>query len=290
MNQEGHIPIFIRIYNPAKSLFKAPANEKAECNVYYCSKSEICPLLKKDQCINNKILSPRCVYGYKRTEVGLTRKARKFSRWIEDRKKEYASIADRNVNGSPPDRMVEIGEYVYFPYSFASMNKNVPFLSHSEFLIPGSPFILKSNFTIDNIEKIVNFRPHALMGGEITDYRLKIVPKIIEDLSEIYPDLYKQLIEKRPALAIKEKNYVGRKALLSTMPFPIKININDCEWNWDGKQLTTNSAKHLLFHRIEDENGRNSIENITITVTPKEKTVIKIENNSQVCDKTEFID
>jgi hypothetical protein len=289
MDRSQGTPIHARVWSPLeRHLFKFSSKEKAECRVFYCEIPDRCPLLKMGQCIHNLIWGPRCPHGYTSLDEGPTKRARGCSSWVAKRREEFKDVLDK-ASGTPSDKMVEIGEYIYLPYAHADLNKDVPFLRHNLYLMSGQPFVKKELFTIDVVLSIISFRPHAMMGGEITDYRLKIIPKFIVDLQEVFPRLYDQLIDKKPELAIKEKNYVGRKALLITV-LPGEVKMGEDSWTWDGKHLETTNSKKLLFSNIEDRNGRGAMESISIKVVPTKDAVTKIHNNAQVSKETQFVD
>lgn len=289
MDRSQRPPIHARVWSPLeRHLFKFSSKEKAECRVYYCEIPDQCPLLKMGQCIHSIVWGPRCPHGHVSLEEGPTKRARGCSSWVAKRKEQFKGVLDK-VSGTPSEKMVEIGEYIYLPYAHADLNKNVPFLQHNLYLMSGQPFVKKELFTIDVVISIITFCPFALMGGEITDYRKKIVPKFIMDLQEVFPKLYAQLIDKRPDLEIKEKNFVGRMALLSTV-LPSQVDMDGKPWNWDGKMLTTHDQSRLLFAGIYNRNRNSAMESISIEIVPTKEAVTKILNNSQVTDQTQFVD
>ena len=290
MNKNTAKPIHARIWSPFdKHLFKARANEPAECKISYCEIPEQCSLLKLGQCINNTIMGPKCPYGHVKREIGPTKRAKGCSSWIIKQKEQFKDVLDK-LGNYPSSKIVEVGEYIYLPYPHADMNKEVPFLSHNLILVSGQPFVKKELFTIDVIISIISFRPYAMMGGEIRDYQKEIVPKFIIDLQEVFPKLYYELIKIRPDLAIKEKNFVGRKALLATVFSPSDVDMGGDIWKWNGEYLETTDKKKLLFSNIEDRNGCNAMESVSIKVVPTKDAVTKIINNNQVSSETQFVD
>jgi len=289
MSELPHKPIHAWVWSPYdRHLFKPKASDPAECTVFYCQIPESCPLLKEGQCIHKQIFGSRCPYGYVRKEAGPTKRSKKCFEWIKQKKELHAAILGK-IKGSPPYRMVEIGEYVYLPYSHADLNKDVPFLRHNLYLTVGSPYVKREAFTIEVIKSMVSFRPQALMGGEIRDYQTKIVPKFVDDLRECYPQLYYQLVDALPQYALKERNFVGRKALLFTV-LPSNVDMGGDVWKWDGASLELNDPKKLLFSHIENRNGSNAIKSISIKVVPNEDAVTKILRNDQVSNETRFVD
>ena len=283
-------PIHARMWSPFdKHLFKARANDPAECKVLYCEIPEQCSLLKLGQCINDTIMGPKCPYGYVKMEIGPTKRAKGCSPWIVKQKEQYKDVLNK-VGNYPSSKIVEVGEYIYLPYPHADMNKEVPFLNHNLILISGQPFVKKELFTIDVILSIISFCPYAMMGGEITDYQLKIIPKFIVDLQEVFPKLYYELIKIRPDLEIKEKNFVGRKALLATVFSPSDVDMGGDIWKWNGEYLESTSKKNLPFTNIENRNGGGAIESVSIKIVPTKDAVAKIISNEQVSSETQFVD
>jgi hypothetical protein len=287
-----HVPINVHVWSPLeKSVFKRPAKDPATCEVFYCEKADTCPLLKQGQCINKSFMGPKCPHGYVSKEAGPTKLSKKCSTWVREKRAEYAHVKNR-VNGSPPDKMVEIGDWIYLPYSFMDMNKNVPIAGHSSLFISGRPFMQKSAFTLEVIKSIVDFHPQALMGGEIKDYQEKSVPKFLAHLQEIYPDLYKQLLEANPHYVerykLTAKSYVGRLALLKTTK-PHTVVTGKHTFQWDGTRLTS-LVFDPLWIDVQDHNQCKAIEKIDVTIVPKDSAVIRIASNDQVSPTTVFVD
>ena len=49
--------------------------------------------------------------------------------------------------------------------------------------------LLKRNFTSEFIVELINYRPRAMMGGEITSYQREEVPKFCSQLKRYMPDM-----------------------------------------------------------------------------------------------------
>jgi hypothetical protein len=289
----GFVLIGFGIYDPASPniLFKSKSTDRASCDSYYCEKIESCPLLKKKQCINLLFFGPKCPHGYKQREEGPTKRSRNCKTWIQS-KIELTKNCQYAVNNRPPDKVVEVGDWIYLPYSHIDMNKNIPVLAHSGFMVSGSPFIKKEQFTVETVKSIVDFKPQAAFGGEIKEYQQKTVPTFLTHLKEVFPQLYdllsKECVQKYLPNGIA--NYVGRKALLFTTAPWDNISIDkNYAFKWDGQKL--HSVKYAtLWLDIVDENNKRSIDDISVVITPNKNTIIKIEDNQQVTEQTIFID
>lgn len=288
----NHKPIHASIWSPLdKSLFKHSSKDPATCTVYYCEKAENCELLKKEQCIHASFLGPRCPHGYVSNETGPTKYSRSCSDWVKKKREDFKDVIGK-VRNSPSRKMVEVGDWIYLPYSHLDMNKKLPIISHSHLFISGSPFIKKSDFTLEVIKQIIDFRPYALMGGQITNYQKVEIPKFLLHLSEIYPSLYKQVLAANPEYVerytLTVKNYVGRKALLKTTN-PFNIEIGKHKFQWNGETLVS-----ILFDPqwidVVDENNCKAINKIDVRIVPSDKATIKVISNEQVNPNTVFVE
>jgi len=176
-----------------------------------------------------------------------------------------------------------VGEQVALPYSFMDMNERLPFAQHSYAFVTGKPFLKSEDFTEDAIHSICIFRPMAMMGGEITDYQKKSVPKFVYDLKTSYPEIYSKAVAKYQYIAeiAAAYSFIGRKALIKTMPPGMLTIERHGTWEWDGERLISNDYKGSFFP-FDGE--------ITTFVTPSDKAVFVITDNSQVSETTEFVD
>jgi len=286
---EQYIPIHAFIWNPKTSFFKSAANDTAYCEVYYCSIPSTCPLLKAGQCINDVIFGSKCPFGHKTKENGPTKRSKKCSEWVRDKKEKFGQY--KQVKGNPSKKMIVIGDYVYLPYSFIDMNTGVPFLKHSHFFSSGQPFISIGSF-VQSIKKIVDFKPQAMIGGEITEYQKTSVPQFLVHLQEVFPDYYKQLITDNPEYVarynLSTKDYVGRKAILRTIN-PCEVAIDKNVFTWDGVKLVS-KVFDTLWINVKDTNDYRAIEKIDVVIVPTDKAITVITNNSQVNQNTIFVD
>lgn len=291
-NMNNKTIISVVIWSPQdKQLFFTPTlQDKGKCTIYYCEKADTCELLKRGQCINNSVFSCRCPYGSVNTEYGFNKKSKQCHPWIEQMKKEYGQY--NRIKGSPPDKLAVVGEFVYIPYAHMTMNTALPIEQHSSLFLSGTSFIRIEQFTIETIKSIVDFRPYALMGGEITQYQLETIPKFLVHLMEEFYFLYKEFITKYPEYITKyklvDRSYIGRTALLKTTN-PYNISIGKDKFSWNGTCLTS-IEYNTLWIDVKNSNGSKAIKEISVNIVPADDAVIEIENNGQVNDNTVFVD
>lgn len=274
--------ISVNISDPANSLFKDFRNNVAECRIVSCKNSDNCPLYKRGQCVMSGIFIDKCPYGLSRVEYGFTRKAKKYNEWISEKRKQFEEVPYLK---SPSKVMCEIGDYIYLPYPHMNMNEKAPFLHHSYVFSSGSPFMKKENFTIDVILSIIYFRPMSMMGGEIDSYQKEVIPKFIEHLSEIFPELYEKLAQKdvRSQIVVKNKTYIGRKAVLQSLNPNVGtfIDIHKRTWTWDGEWL--HSKDIVSAFGLSSKNSETKVK-------PFGNVDVKITDDKQVNSNTIFLD
>jgi len=213
-----------------------------------------------------------------RVETGPTKRAAKFCSWINEKKKQYAG---KSLQRCDP-KMVRIGEYVYLPYPHLNLCKSITFARSAT----NSSFIHQDHWTVENVLRLIDFRPQAIFGGEITDYRKKEVPKILLHLREADPEMWQRVIISRPELDV-EVNHVGRLARLVTLVPPVTWTAGKTSpvtYTWDGEKVTTSSLNALsLFAEVKAKT-------VAIIIEPDEKTTVKVLDNSWVGSSTEFVD
>ena len=274
------------VFNPDNSIFSDLKNKHAYCEMIKCSLPE-CPLRAEGSCINRNIISSNCPYGRNFKDEGPTRKARSFYKWVSEKQKIIEGVP---MLTNPVNKLRFIGDYVYLPYSFMDNNKEIPFLRHSHAFSFGQPFLKKEFWTLETVEKILNFKPQALMGGEIKDYQTESVPKFLSHLREEDKSMWDKLVQKRPQLD-KTPSYIGRKAYLWTVKFPISFTVASKEgkypvhWTWDGVHLSTESKN--AYSNCWGNIPLNSVE---IKGVPHESSVIEIKDDSWVLETTKFMD
>lgn len=160
------------VWNPAKSLFKESRNEKAKCTTIFCQ-LESCPIRDQGACMLTPALGwTRCPYGKVRTETGPTKRAKSFYKWIEERKDAHPGVGKLAY---PTKKMDFVGEYVYLPYSHMTMCEQVPFLSHAS-LTNGNCLIPVTEWTLENVIILIDFKPRNWGGHEIESYQKEEVP------------------------------------------------------------------------------------------------------------------
>ncbi len=271
------------IFQPHNALFKAHRKGSAEVKLIHCENSSKCQLYKKGQCALLGVFggSP-CSYGHMTYEEGPTPRAKKYYSWLSEKQKQYEGTKRL---GQASDVIAIVGYYVYLPYAHINMNTKVLFWGgHGGFARSGGTMVLQKDFTVDMINEIVKFRPEALFGGEISSYRLEIVPKFLKHLSEHMLEKFNEFVAKYPEYEkFRNTTNVGRKAILSTVNSNVGKfkDIHGGLWSWDGEYLISTNSK-ISFALI---NGFSEVK-----IKPSGKSVVIITEDAQVNTTTEFVD
>lgn len=281
--------VSMSIFDPSRSVFKSLARARSRCTTVTCELDK-CPLRDVGTCACLSALGfRRCPYGGCNVEEGPTKRARGLGKWLEARRKAGPDLPSLKY---PAEKMALVGEYVFLPYAFMNMNEGIPFLSRSSIFVSGNTFIPRSSWTVDTVLNIIGFVPRAyITNGEIRDYQEKVVPKFLAHLRECDPAMWGELVKVRPELDVKP-NHVGRKAVLSTLNFPIEWTTPGSsngeykvKWRWDGERMRTAG-----MHAYNSTWGAVKMESVDISGVPAKDTGIKVEDNSWVNEKTVFLD
>ena len=262
--------------------YKGGSKTKSTCFTVECSNSDNCGLYARGECAWLGVFGwQRCPYGKPWEEDGYTKRAGAYGKWIRERKEKYKD--QLNKLDLYRRMLAKVGDYIFLPYAHMTTNEKIPFLAAGGFFAKENCFLPEVDFTIENIISICEFKPYAMMGGEITSYQAEVVPEFIKHLSEQMPDIFAKLCEQYERAKSIEASYsnVGRKALLRTINLDVKlVDCHGAEWIWDGEYLTSYNSKasFVLVKRFSE-----------MRIKPKENSVITITDDEQVNENTEFL-
>ncbi len=206
----GKVLVHRSIYKPAHRDGKAHAYVwSIYCNVPdgpECS----CPLYQRGLCTHadGALLSAPCPYGMADKISGPTGKAYQgLDKFIDQWR---GTEPTPNVRGYHTDRMYTVGDYVVLPYPFMGMCEAAFGEGAKAFFGPGRPWIARSDWNAATVQKLIDFRPQALMGGEIVDYRFKSLPTFLYDLSFADPALYAEVMALAVTGRVQYENEVAK--------------------------------------------------------------------------------
>lgn len=190
------------------------ANDRERMEAYICEYKGGCYMYNCGKCVCEKgIFSDiKCPHSTVITRKGLTKRAKNFGVASFQWKEEYKTDIETD------NKQIRIcGDYIYLPYSYLNVLGAYPF---DESLV-NSHFIPANLFDVEMIRKLVNYRPQAMMGGEIEKFQKEEIPKFIRHLKIFSPGLFNAYIKAYPEDAERfnsiAENYVGRKAYLYSL-------------------------------------------------------------------------
>lgn len=262
---------------------------KLEASVISCDQHQSCSLFKNNQCVRVRSFGDTsCKYGREETVTGFTSKAKKYHGFRSEWKNHeaYGKLTH------PPDKLGVMGDFVYFPYAHVrireTQSKELQLVQPATTMFT-MKFIERKHFNVEFIHRLCTFKPQAMMGGEITSYQKEVVPLFLAHLKEVLPELHAEFLSVHPECA-REVNYVGRKALLTTVkPSFVEYTSRDYPdfnetWEWDGVVLTHKGGYVHKVKVIKD------YEVECFKIIPNEKAVVTITDNDQVDEQTVFVD
>lgn len=150
--------------------------------------------------------------------------------------------------------------------------------------ISESSYVPIDRFNIDLIYNIATFKPKALLGGVISDYKDKIIPDFLLSLSKLMPTIYNEFITKYPEWNLAP-NYIGKVAYINSLKSRTKFIKHNTEWLYDGEYIIAENMDLGLSNPWW--HGNNASENI-VKIKVSNKMTITINDNSIVDENTRF--
>lgn len=91
--ERNYEPVNFTYYDPANSLFKGTANDRARYTVYACCNKQNCDAFKRNKCIMlNGLFGTRCPYGTKSQTNGPTKRAKSYYSFLSGAKNKVCRI------------------------------------------------------------------------------------------------------------------------------------------------------------------------------------------------------
>ena len=268
--------------NPANCLFKQSKTEKAVGYIISCQCPEKCALYAKGNCV---AFDNHCPYGSRDIVMGYSRMASKFQTWINDFEEIHKEACTAKL--SQPKRLEYFMDLVYAPIAYWGLNERVGFVDGGGAFSLGAPIVKREHWTAKFIsEEIINFKPRAMSGWIIPYFQEEEVPKFLIWLKQLDPELYEEVKAMNPGhTAFTKITNVGREAVLQTLNPNVGafMDIHGGAWTWDGEYLYSRNS-HFSFALIECR------ETEECRLKPSCNVVVKVTDDAQVNDNTEFID
>lgn len=159
------------------------------------------------------------------------------------------------------------------PYSdYDSEDKKKEWKHHDAF-----HFFKEDELTVDVLRTILDFKPRALMGEVIADYKNKIIPQMKAEILKYAPKLACDL-------GIESVDYVGMIGKLVTLNFPIDFVKDGLQCRWDGEYITTTDTDVVDSYRTSTTWTKaigSPVESF-VKFKPFEELFVEIKDNNWV--------
>ena len=181
-------------------------------------------------------------------EEGFTKKSKNYKKMFYKMKEKYPNL-EKKIN-QYEGNLKDCGSYIYMDLSFIDTMLSSSFYSMNEECFLENPnYIKKECFTVEFIEKLLNYIPYSWMGPEIKDYQKIEVPKLLLALKLKFPEIYNKL-SKKTKQDIRE-NFLNKYGKIKNLK-PGKVGeikgqvFMPSLWEYDGEYLKTTENKHGL--------------------------------------------
>lgn len=261
---------------------------RSRAEYVYCDHAKDCSLYKDGKCFCVTVSFGRhCPFGNIVSVDGGTKRSVKFTRVA----KEVMESPCFNALEYPyHDSVAKIGDQFIIDLEHVNLNvdgekifvRDPGFLSGP--MITGRIEIL----TPENLNRICEFEPIALMGGVIRRYQKEVIPAFLLQFKKLFPDEYLAFIEEYPRYqdVFKGVSYVGRRAKLVTCNRECKYFDGANEFHFDGEYMVCDKYR-AFFNLFEPRFGAHYYQ---VRVKLDDSMVCKITDNAQVLPDTVFMD
>lgn len=245
----------------------------------YCDHAKECSAYKEGQCFRvTTLFGIRCEYGRINYIDGGTKRSKMYAKlYRETKAKEQYGKLSYPYN----TYIIRIGDGALLAIPYVRIeDQNGKFYCSDPGFGSNRLFVSADKLTPENICKICTYRPHAMMGGEITDYQKKTIPMFLHQLAQLFPEQYQTFVEAYPDYEGKPPDWVGRFAKLATCNRELEYKDHCGVFRFDGDELVCDHyhSAFLPFGAKEAE--------VRIKVT--DSMEVKITDNKQVTDQTIF--
>lgn len=262
--------------------------DPARAELVHCLVADRCSLYQEGVCYGiTAPFSDTCKNAEKRIVKGYTTRAKKYSDFI----KKYKDHEQYNKLSYPVNNRLGITDKeVIFSYPHFSVvfdeKSNTYKLDNPLMFGTSLSYLPIEHFNVGFIYRFCTFKPQAMMGGIIRSFELEVVPRFLNHVKDLLPELYNRFVREYPEF--DKATSVGRKAYLVTLE-PCIVEVEKCKWDWDGKYLTLREESKNKFKPFPFDMEKR-FEAKSIVLKPREHAVIEVESEDQVGENTVFVD
>lgn len=221
-----------------------------------CNRAEECSAYKNGKCFCvTTLFGVRCPNGEITIVDGGTKRSKAF---LRVQKEARTNPAYGKLNYPSTNLITRIGEDAFLTVSYTWLEEfGGEIRCDDPHFGTNKLYISADKLTPENIKRICDFIPRAIMGGVIRDYQEKTVPMFLHQLQALFPEKYAGFQETYPDYKIKAPDWRGRRAKLSTCNR--NVEYKDCHktrFTLMGTTLYAIATNRHLRHFVQ--NGQKS--------------------------------
>lgn len=258
-------------------------NAPLRAEYVYCDRHDECSAFKNGLCFCVTFpFGHRCPVGRVITEKGGTKRANKYCE-LKSRIQQHEKKSKLQYPGHT--YITRIGNEALFTIPFISLVEMPNYglsIGNPSF---GNTMLLlsKSYLNPANINRLCTFKPRALFGGDIIkDYQNKIVPMLLLELAQKFPEEYQEYLKRFPQTEVRKPDWTGRRAKLATCNRDeTYYDYGKNAFRFDGDYVVCDQYHFILapFKGETAEIRMKVADNMEVTIT----------DNNQVTENTVFL-
>lgn len=216
----------------------------------FCDKHDKCDFFQNGTCLNvTQPFSQRCKFGSVESVNGCSPRAAKYHSFCsKHRSDEKYGALQHPTHGWG---LAVIDGFILLNLIWLVVEKkqwdqfNHEWIETEDYRINDNGFstgkisyIPVEDFSPELLNRVCKSTAMAMMGGEITDYKSKVIPNILFECRKKLPNIWAEFVKTYPEYSKVLPNHVGRYAFLKTLSR--ECTYQDCHGNvfeWDGEWL-----------------------------------------------------
>lgn len=247
-----------------------------------CDRAHECSAYKNGECFCvTTLFGVRCGIGHVSCVDGGTKQSKAYYR-VSAEAKAHESYAKLKY---PHYTMVtKIGNDVFLSLSYIWLEKKDDrnIMCENPHLLTNKLLVSQDMLTPENIKRICEFKPCAIMGGVIKKYQDETVPMFLHQLRKLLPEKYEAFCKSYPDFDIRCPNWVGRRAKLATCNRNMEYkDTNKNVFRFDGDYLVCDCYKSA-FAPFDAKKAE-------LRIRISDEMVTTITDNEQVTPETVFV-
>lgn len=248
----------------------------------HCDRSGECSAYKNGECFCvTTFFGVRCGIGRVTCVDGCTKQSKTFHRvWREA--KAHPNYGKLKYPYHTTVTRIDNDVFLTLPHIWLEEREDGQISCRDPHLSTNRLLVSSDRLTPENIKRICEFRPRAIMGGVITDYQFKTVPMFLHQLRGLFPDKFAEFEKAYPDFEIKAPNWKGRRAKLATCN-------RDMEYKDGSRGVFRFDGDEIVCDCYDSAFAPFGAKKAKIRLQLSDEIVVEITDNKQVIETTVFV-